>query len=107
MQIHILVGAGDFRYHYKIPSYQLGVMLNSAASPNDPLFLNHHSMVDCILEEWIQRHPDAEYPDDMPDELRGMRRDDYIVPFFPLVTHGDFIRTADNFGYSCRLPNIG
>ena len=105
MQVHNMVGGGDERHN--IPRHQQGVMVNSAASPNDPLFLNHHSMVDCILEEWIQRHPDAEYPDDMPDELRGMRRDDYIVPFFPLVMHGEFLKTADNFGYSCRLPNIG
>ena len=72
MQVHNMIGDGDMRHQF--PGYQQGVMSDTAASPNYPLFLNHHSMVDCTLEEWIQRHLGAEYPDDMPDELRGMRR---------------------------------
>ena len=79
-----------------------GVMADVAASPNDPLFINHHTMVDCILEGWLQRNPNAQYPqaDDIP---RGHQKDDYIVPFFPLFKHSDMFKTADNFGYSCDL----
>ena len=82
-----------------------GVMADTAASPNDPIFINHHAMVDCILEEWLQRHQDAEYPADVPDSLKGHRRDDYIVHFFPLYKHSDMFKTADNFGYSCNLDD--
>ena len=74
-----------------------------AASPNDPAFVNHHGMVDCILEEWLQKNKDAIYP--MSDEIReGHRANDYIVPFMPLHMHKDVFKTAENFGYSCSLP---
>ena len=77
-----------------------------AASPNDPLFINHHAMIDCILEEWLQRHPHEAYPN-VPNEIRGHQREGYIVPFFPLYKHSDVFKTADNFGYSCEIefPN--
>ena len=74
-----------------------------AASANDPVFVNHHVMVDCILEEWLLRNEDnLVYPES--DEIReGHRADDYIVPFFPLYTQKDMLRTATHFGYSCSL----
>lgn len=103
MQVHIIVGIGDFATD--IPGNMKGVMADVAASPNDPMFINHHGMVDCVLEEWLQRHPDAEYPD-VPGEIKGHQRDGYIVPFFPLFKHDDVFGTAENFGYSCRLSNI-
>ena len=76
-----------------------------AASPNDPSFVNHHGMIDCILEEWLQRNKDnLSYP--MSNEIReGHRADDYIVPIMPLQMHKDMFKTADNFGYSCSLPD--
>ena len=75
-------------------------MANVAASANDPIFLNHHAMVDCILEEWLQKHPKPTYP--TSDKQPSHQPDAYIVPFFPLVKHRDFFKTADNFGYSCN-----
>ena len=72
------------------------------ASANDPVFVNHHVMVDCILEEWLQRNKDKSYP--TSDEIReGHRADDYIVPFLPLYMQKDMLQTADYFGYSCSL----
>lgn len=64
-------------------------------------------MVDCILEEWIQRHKnDLEYPES--DEIReGHGADDYIIPFIPTATNRYMFQTADNFGYECSLPDIG
>ena len=81
-------------------------MANVAAAANDPIFLNHHAMIDCIFEEWLKRKSTPEYPTNgaIP---RGHGKNDYIVPFFPLYRHQDMFKTAENFGYRCsRLPNI-
>lgn len=78
-------------------------MADVAASANDPIFINHHTMVDCILEEWMQRNiRNLNYPADQNINT-GHRRNDYIVPFIPLYTHNMMFKTADNFGYSCNL----
>lgn len=81
-------------------------MANVAASPNDPIFINHHTMIDCILERWLQGHPGADYPSNIPSKLKGHQKNGYIVPFYPLFKHNDMFKTANNFGYSCNLPNI-
>ena len=72
-----------------------------AASPNDPVFINHHANIDCILEKWLQKNKDSlQYPSS--DDIReGHRATDYIVPFIPVYTHNDTFKTADNFGYKC------
>ena len=72
-----------------------------ASSSNDPIFINHHTMVDCILEEWLQKNKGKHnYPisDEIPD---GHRANDYIIPFIPLYTHSQMLKTADNLGYKC------
>ncbi len=80
-------------------------MADMAAASSDPIFLNHHAMIDCILEEWLQRNTNAQYPGD--DQIRqGHKADDYMVPFFPLVKHSEMFMTADNFGYKCQLPRV-
>ena len=74
VQVHIILGIGDLRSN--IPFKDVGVMSCVAASLNDPIFLNHHGMVDCILEEWFQRNKEESYP--TSDEIReGHRADDY------------------------------
>ena len=80
-------------------------MADIAASANDPIFLNHHAMVDCIFETWLQNNPSAQYPqnDKIP---QGHRQQDYIVPFFPLHTHQEMFSTADTFGYQCIIKPI-
>ena len=83
-------------------------MAKVPASANDPIFINHHTMVDCILEEWLQRNNRiATYPDPTDRSIinMGHRRDDYIVPFIPLYTHEMMFKTADNFGYSCNTQS--
>ena len=50
-QVHIIVGIGDFMSD--LVKNESGVMADVAASPNDPIFINHHTMIDCILEEWL------------------------------------------------------
>ena len=82
-------------------------MWDVAASPNDPIFINHHAMIDCIFEEWISNHPNVQYPTDRQDKIHdGHKADDYIVPFIPLYKHKEMFKTADNFGYSCTLKRI-
>ena len=80
-------------------------MADIAASANDPIFLNHHAMVDCIFETWLQKNPSAQYPQN--DNIsQGHRQLDYIVPFFPLYTHQEMFFTADKFGYQCTIKPI-
>ena len=88
-----------------LPANETGVILDVAASPNDPLFIIHHTMIDCIFEEWLKRHPNAEYPN-ATDVPQGHRRYGYIVPFFPLYMNNDMFKSAENFGYSCRLSDL-
>ena len=77
-----------------------------AASPNDPIFINHHANIDCILEQWLQENKDdLSYP--ISGDIReGHGGNDYIVPFMPLHTHNDMFKTADNFGYRCSAISI-
>ena len=81
---------------------ETGVMADVAAASSDPIFINHHAMIDCILEEWLQKNKNAQYPRNAAIQ-QGHKYDDYIVPFFPLVTQGEMFKMADNFGYSCEL----
>ena len=75
-----------------------------AASPNDPFFIVHHTMVDCLFEAWLERHPGGTYPLNPPAPGHG--RNQYMVPFFPLATNGDMFQRAENLGYLCRLSNL-
>ena len=51
MQLHFIAGTGDFKISsYIDPSLQ-GSILDVASSPNDPLFILHHTAVDCVFEE--------------------------------------------------------
>ena len=82
-------------------------MGDASASPNDPFFIVHHIMIDCIFDEWLKRHPDAEYPDvPLINTTKGYQAHSYMTPFFPPVTNAEIFKQARNFGYFCNLPNI-
>ena len=100
VQVHIILGVGDVTSP-QVPFSEAGVMSCVAASPNDPVFINHHANVDCILEQWLTKNNfSLLYPHSR--EIReGHRANDYIVPFMPLYTHEQMFQTADNFGYRC------
>ena len=85
-----------------------GHMLDPVASPNDPFFIIHHIMIDCVFDEWLQHHPDQEYPDvPLTFSTQGHQAHSYMVPFFPLYTNADMFKpAANNFGYFCNLPNV-
>ena len=82
-------------------------MGDPVASPNDPVFIIHHTMIDCMFDEWLKHHPDEEYPD-VPLTLstKGHQPHGFMIPFFPLYTNADMFKLANNFGYYCNLPNI-
>ena len=82
-----------------------GTFEDVAASPNEPMFILHHLMIDCMFEEWMQLHPDGEYPSSSPQNP-GHERDDFMVPFLPLYRQGDMFRSGSAFGISCNLPNL-
>ena len=103
LKVHIILGIGDLKDGPSIPFEERGVMSDVAASPNDPVFINHHAMIDCIFERWLQENKDnLEYPTSDDDEIRdGHRAESYMVPIMPLYMQKDMFKLADNFGYTC------
>ena len=82
-------------------------MFDPRASPNDPFFIVHHAMVDCVFDEWLKIHPYKAYPHvPLTFSTRGHQAHSYMVPFFPLHTNLEMFKPAYNFGYFCNLPNI-
>jgi len=86
----------------------IGQIGDVVGSPNDPVFIIHHTMIDCVFDEWLIRHPDEEYPDvPLTFTTRGHQANSYMIPFFPLYTNADMFKPAgNNFGYYCDLPKI-
>ena len=85
-----------------------GTMADVAASPNDPVFINHHTMIDCLFEQWLQKYPTKVTYDGPNQERRyaGHSSNDCIVPFIPLFTHEQMFKRASDFGYSCNLQTF-
>ena len=104
-QLHFIAGVGDLNSLLLVPLIQQGHIEDVAASPNDPLFIVHHLMIDCVLEEYLRKYPDTEYPTD-PLVRDGHRADDYSRGFFPLYTNKELFVAGENFGYSCILAEI-
>ena len=95
-QVHVLVGYN-------------GTIGEIPIAANDPVFINHHTMIDCLFEQWLQSsHPNKEYPSMTLDaRFAGHAADDCIVPFIPLYNHGDvFSKSANDYGYSCSLSSF-
>lgn len=53
----------------------------------------------------MQTHPDGYYPS-IPLQNPGHKKGDYMVPFYPLYTHGEMFVSGSEFGISCNLPNV-
>lgn len=104
-QIHFIAGIGDLVSQLSLPVRMKGHIEDVAASPNDPLFIVHHTAIDCVLEEWLSDHPNTKYPV-APQVRDGHRRDDYSRGFFPLYTNGELFTSTKDFGYSCQLGDV-
>jgi hypothetical protein len=102
---HFIAGLGDLVSGLSLAPNQTGHMADFGGTSNDPFFIVHHTMVDCILLEWLILHPDAEYPT-AQDIRTGHGSDDYPVPFFPRYTNAELFGLSNKFGYSCRLAEI-
>ena len=82
-------------------------MVWPTTSPNDPIFYPHHSKVDQILESWFYMFTRgssnlALLPEYIPVSggHPGHNRNDYMVPFFPLVTPIELLCTSEELGYT-------
>ena len=49
-QPYVILGIGSETYASKVQ----GTMVSEGASPNDPVFFNHHTMVDCLLDKYLK-----------------------------------------------------
>ena len=87
MQVHILLD---------------GTMGDVPIASNDPVFINHHAMIDCIFEQWLRNHPlpNRMYPAQLRPDFAGHAAGDCIVPFIPVYNHSYiFNHISDDFGY--------
>ena len=77
---------------------------------NDPVFINHHTMIDCLFEQWLTKNRNRSenmYPASLDAQFAGHAAGDCIVPFIPLYKHGEvFLKSADDYGYRCDLPSL-
>ena len=93
--------------HNVIHRWVGGHMLVVPAANNDPIFNLHHCNIDRILESWMKRFATATRDSGMlPPYVPvsgghpGHNRDDYMVPFLPLIRAGDQYSVAENWGYT-------
>ena len=103
MQVHIILGLGNLPDNCESdqPTPTEGAMADIRASPNDPVFINHHAMIDLIFEMWLQDHPGASYEGPPTNsKFPGHAAGDCAVPFIPVYTHSQIFKLAGNFGYS-------
>ena len=101
-QPHVILGLGSIAY----PSKVEGTMVSEGASPNDPVFFNHHTMVDCLLDKYLKNTTEG-YVGPIGNRLfAGHGPNDCLVPFFPLYTHLDMHKVGSEFGFQCDLRNF-
>ena len=92
--------------HNNVHVWVGGQMDDVPAAVNDPIFNLHHCNVDRVFESWIQRFAGGNSDSTLLPAYvpvsgghPGHNRDDYIVPFFPLITAGGQYRVAEDWGY--------
>ena len=98
----ICIGPRDkSRMHNNMHLWIGGHMSCTPAAINEPMFNMHHTNVDRILESWLQRFTADQIPPYVPESggHPGHNRNDYMVPFFPLMTAGEQYKVAEEWGY--------
>ena len=87
--------------HNQVHNMVLGVLFNVPLAANDPIFLNHHSMTDYLLELWIRHYHGNYYPPPRSTEAhKGHNYHDSLVPFLPLYPSSQFLQKSTQFGYT-------
>ena len=82
-------------------------MIMPPIAANDPVFINHHTMIDCLFEQWLSSHPNRQYPATLQAQFAGHAGGDCMVPFIPVYNHSEvFHKRANDFGYSCDLRSF-
>ena len=79
-----------------------GHMLDVPSAVNDPIFSIHHCNIDRIFESWIKRFTGAKpLPgyEPMSGGHPGHNKNDFMVPFFPLIEVGQQYKPAEEWGY--------
>jgi tyrosinase len=78
-----------------------GHMDDVPAAVNDPMFNLHHCNVDRIFESWIAKYESINLPAYAPVTTGhpGHNRDDFMVPFFPLIKPGQQYQLSKRWGY--------
>ena len=91
----------------KTPANPEGTMIHIAASHNDPVFINHHTMIDCIFDQWLELYPDSPYVGPKGERrFAGHGLDDCVVPFYPPKTHRQMYKIGLDLGFECDLPKF-
>ena len=95
------------RMHNVLHMWVGGQMVWTTTSPNDPIFYPHHCNVDRILESWFYKFTrGSSNPALLPEYIPvsgghpGHNRNDYMVPFFPLVTPIELFCNSEELGYT-------
>lgn len=90
--------------HNNVHDWVGGQMTVTPAAVNDPIFNLHHCKIDRIMESWMKRFTTGSssmLPSYVPVSggHPGHNRDDYMVPFLPLITAGWQYAVAEDWGY--------
>ena len=85
--------------HNSVHGYFGGHLIQVTPSANDPIFFLHHAQVDRIYEMWLRKEEPAYSYLPSSGAHPGHNCDDWIVPFFPLVTNCDMHQISTELGY--------
>ena len=95
------------RMHNALHMWVGGHMSWPTTAPNDPIFYPHHSNVDRVLQSWFYKYArGSSNPALLPEYIPvsgghpGHNRDDYMVPFFPLVKPIEQYCNSEELGYT-------
>ena len=89
-------------YKTTLPANKTSVIIDVAASPNDPLFIVHHPMIDCIFEEWLKMTSQCR----VSHCYRCTSRSSTIWLYCSILSTLHAQWCAENFGYSCSLSDL-
>jgi len=96
-----------FFMHNKIHNMIDGSMCCSGSAPSDPLFIFHHTQIDRIFEEYINRYKPTldEFPN--TNARPGHSRFSFLTSFLPLITHAQMFKPSKALGYVYDSFNFG